>query len=66
MIGANQLKTKTGVYVFEILPDGNFYNTQLRLGDIIVEFEGKPVGTVDSLISISMKTWLEKKFHWVF
>jgi S1-C subfamily serine protease len=49
MIGANQLKTKTGVYVFEILPDGNFYNTQLRLGDIIVEFEGKPVATVDSL-----------------
>jgi len=49
MIGANQLKTKTGVYVFEILPDGNFYNTQLRLGDIIVEFEGKPVSTVDSL-----------------
>ena len=49
MIGANQLKTKTGVYVFEILPDGNFYNTQLRLGDIIVEFEGKPVSTVDAL-----------------
>ena len=49
MIGANQLKTKTGVYVFEILPDGNFYNTQLRLGDIIVELEGKPVATVDSL-----------------
>ena len=49
MIGANQLKTKTGVYVFEILPDANVYNNQLKLGDIIVEFEGKPVATVDNL-----------------
>jgi S1-C subfamily serine protease len=49
MIGANQLTTRTGVYVFEILADANIYNNQLRLGDIIVEFEGKPVSTVDSL-----------------
>ncbi len=49
MIGANQLKTKTGVYVFEILPDANIYNNQLRVGDIIVEFEEKPVATVDNL-----------------
>ncbi len=49
MIGANQLKTKTGVYVFEILPDANVYNNAIRLGDIIIEFEGKPVATVDNL-----------------
>src|SRR5450432_3085618 len=49
MIGANQLKTKTGVYIFEILADANVYNNQLRLGDIIVEFEEKPVSTVDNL-----------------
>jgi S1-C subfamily serine protease len=49
MIAANQLKTKTGVYVFEILADANAYNNQLRVGDIIVEFEGKPVATVDNL-----------------
>ncbi|MEO8413915.1 MAG: trypsin-like peptidase domain-containing protein [Ginsengibacter sp.] len=49
MVGANQLKTKTGVYIFEILPDANVYNNELRLGDIIVEFEGKPVATVDYL-----------------
>ena len=49
MIGANQLKTKTGVYVFEILPDANIYNNQVQVGDIIVEFEGKPVSTVDTL-----------------
>jgi len=49
MIGANQLKTKTGVYVYEILPDINARNNELRLGDIIVEFEEHPVATVDNL-----------------
>lgn len=49
MIGANQLKTKTGVYVYEILPDINANNNELRLGDIIVEFEEHPVATVDNL-----------------
>jgi S1-C subfamily serine protease len=49
MIGANQLKTKTGVYIYEIIPDANIYNKQLRVGDIIVEFAGKPVATVDHL-----------------
>jgi S1-C subfamily serine protease len=49
MIGANQLKTKTGVYVFDILADMNILNRQLRVGDIIVEFEGKPVATLDNL-----------------
>ena len=49
MISANQLKTRTGVYVFEILPDANIYNSQIRVGDIIVEFEGKPVSTIDTL-----------------
>lgn len=49
MIAANQLKTKTGVYVFEIIPDADVYNHQLRIGDIIVEFENKPVASVDYL-----------------
>jgi S1-C subfamily serine protease len=49
MIGANQLKTKTGVYVFEILADANAYNQEILTGDIIVEMEGKPVSTVDNL-----------------
>ncbi|HEX3081044.1 MAG TPA: trypsin-like peptidase domain-containing protein, partial [Puia sp.] len=49
MIGANQLRTKTGVYVFEITADVNAQNNQLKLGDIIVEFEDKPVATVDNL-----------------
>jgi S1-C subfamily serine protease len=49
MIGANHLKTSTGVYIFELLKDANLNNNQLRIGDIIVEFEGKPVATTDSL-----------------
>ena len=49
MIHANQLKTATGVYVFEILADANIYNRLLKIGDIIVEFDGKPIGSVDNL-----------------
>lgn len=49
MIGANGLKTKTGVYIFEIVPDANVYNSQLRIGDIVVDFDGKPVATVDNM-----------------
>lgn len=49
MINAHQLKTKTGVYVFEIMPDADVYNSQLRLGDIIVGFAHKPVATTDNL-----------------
>jgi len=49
MIAANKLETKTGVYIFEIVPDGNFYNSEFRIGDIIVEFDGNPVSSIDSL-----------------
>ena len=49
MIGANQLKSKTGVYIFEILPDINAKNNELRLGDIVVEWEEHPIATVDNL-----------------
>jgi S1-C subfamily serine protease len=49
MIGANQLKTKTGIYVFDILADVNVLNNSLKVGDIIIEFEGKKVATIDNL-----------------
>jgi S1-C subfamily serine protease len=61
MIGANQLKTKTGVYVFDITADVNARNSQLRLGDIIVEFEGKPVATVDNLHKYLNESVIGKK-----
>jgi S1-C subfamily serine protease len=49
MIGANQLKTKTGVYVFEVLADANAFNHEIHIGDIIVEMDGKPVATIDNM-----------------
>ena len=49
MVGANQLKTKTGVYVFEIIRTRGIYNKKLQEGDIIVEFEGKTVPGTDNL-----------------
>jgi S1-C subfamily serine protease len=60
MIGANQLKTKTGVYVFEVTADANAHNGQFRLGDIIVEFEGKPIATVDNLHKYLNETTIGK------
>lgn len=49
MIAANRLDRKTGVYVFEVVPDHPSYNNPIRTGDIIVSFNGKSVGTVDEL-----------------
>jgi S1-C subfamily serine protease len=49
MIEVNQLKTKSGVYVYEINRRSETDNHDLKEGDIIVEFNGRPVGTVDNL-----------------
>lgn len=49
MIAANKLEKETGVYVFEVVPDQPTYNNEIRTGDIIVAFNGHPVGTVDEL-----------------
>ncbi|HSC36426.1 MAG TPA: trypsin-like peptidase domain-containing protein [Chitinophagaceae bacterium] len=49
MVAANKLDTKTGVYVSEIVADSPAYNHEIRVGDIIVAFNGKPVSSVDDL-----------------
>jgi S1-C subfamily serine protease len=49
MITVNRLEKKTGVYVFEILADQPVYNNEIKIGDIIVEFNNQPIGTVDDL-----------------
>jgi S1-C subfamily serine protease len=49
IIAANQLQTKTGVYVYEILADADIDNNALRIGDIIVAFNEMPVATIDNL-----------------
>ncbi|WP_128543664.1 S1C family serine protease [Larkinella soli] len=45
----NQLTARTGVLVAGIEPDGVAYNTEFLQGDIIVEFDGQPVASVDDL-----------------
>lgn len=49
MVAANHLTANTGVYIFELLHDANLNNSQLQTGDIIVEFDGKPVASTDNL-----------------
>ena len=49
MIAANKLQKRTGVYVFEKVADAEVNNYELSVGDIIVEFDGKPVGSVDDM-----------------
>jgi len=49
MIAANRLEKHTGVYVYEVVPDHCAHNNAIHTGDIIVSFNGRPVGTVDEL-----------------
>ncbi len=49
MVAANRLGRKTGVYIYEVVADQPAYNNAIRVGDIIVSFNGKGVGTVDEL-----------------
>lgn len=61
MINANQLSTKTGVYVFEVIDNEKVDNRQVKVGDIIVEFEGKPVASVDNLHKYLDKDTIDKR-----
>jgi S1-C subfamily serine protease len=61
IIGANQLKTPSGVYVFEIVSNTRINNIQLVVGDIIVEFDGKPIATVDNLHKYLTEDVIDKK-----
>ena len=49
IIEVNQLKTKSGVYVYEIFKSAEINNMEIKEGDIIVEIEGHPVSSVDNL-----------------
>jgi S1-C subfamily serine protease len=49
MIGFNRLTTLTGVYVFEVHHANGIDNKEIKEGDIIVEFDEKPVASLDSL-----------------
>ena len=49
VINYNKLKSMNGVKVENLLKQRNIDNRQLKRGDIIVEFNGKPVNGMDSL-----------------
>jgi len=49
MIAVNHLSTRTGVYVFEVVPDSPAANHEIRTGDIIVGFNDHPVASIDDL-----------------
>jgi len=51
MIAANRLQTKTGIYVSEVIADAPALNSEIRIGDIIVEFNHQSVGGIDELHS---------------
>jgi len=61
MIVANKLSARTGVYVFEIVADAPADNHEIRTADIIVEFEGKPIGSVDDLHQLLTETLIGKR-----
>lgn len=49
MIGFNKLNAATGVYVFEKNSVKGIYNNEIKIGDIIVEFNSKTVTCIDDL-----------------
>jgi S1-C subfamily serine protease len=61
MIEANQLKSKTGVYVYEIHSAPDIHNSELKEGDIIVDFDGNRVATVDNLHKYLNESTIGKK-----
>jgi S1-C subfamily serine protease len=61
MIAANKTVKQTGVYVFEITPDASAYNSELKVGDIIIEFNGQPVGSVDDLHKLLTENTIGKR-----
>lgn len=61
MIEVNQLRTKTGVYVYEINNRSEITNHQLHDGDIIVGFDGNAVGTVDNMHKLLNETVIGKE-----
>jgi S1-C subfamily serine protease len=44
-----ELKTKGGLQIQSVEPDGPAHNSELVPGDIIVQFEGKPIDSIDDL-----------------
>lgn len=61
MINFNHLKSKTGIYVFEKLAEAHSSNKNIIIGDIIVEFNGTPVATIDDLHKLLDEKTIDKE-----
>lgn len=48
-LNALQLQTTGGIQVQSVEPDGPAGNSDLRAGDVIVQFEGRPIDSIDAL-----------------
>lgn len=61
-----QLPTKGGIQIQGVEPDGPANNSDLRPGDILVQFEGKPVESIDDLHKSLDETTIGRKSNlWV-
>jgi S1-C subfamily serine protease len=61
-----QLPTKGGIQVQNVEPDSPANNSQLRQGDIIVQFEGRPIDSIDDLHKSLDETTIRRKITlWV-
>lgn len=49
MVAANKLSKNTGVYVVELVAEIQNAGSKLQVGDIIVQFNAKPVSRIDDL-----------------
>jgi S1-C subfamily serine protease len=63
MIAANKLDQPSGVYVSDIVPDGPSNNTALKISDIIIGFQTKPVRSVDDLHKLLTDQTIGKKIQ---
>lgn len=63
MIAANRLDQVSGIYISEIVPDGPSNNTSLKVGDIIVSFDGKSVSTIDDMHKLLTDQTIGKIIH---
>jgi S1-C subfamily serine protease len=61
IIAVNKLESKTGVYVFEIVTGSKVINSEIHIGDIIVQFEDKPVASVDDLHKLLNEETIDKQ-----
>lgn len=45
------LKVRGGIYLYQILDRGAAQEASLKVGDIIIEYDGKPIAQMDSLLA---------------